>query len=64
LASGNNAAYWIAKIAYNRERDRNNELLLTELGWKVVRVWETDVVKDPEWAATRILGLVAPEVPP
>lgn len=64
LSSGNNAAYWIAKIGYNRERDRNNENLLTELGWKVIRLWETDVLKDPESAARQIFGLVAPEVRP
>lgn len=61
LALGNNAVYWIAKIGYNRERDRNNENLLTELGWKVLRLWETDVLRDPECAARRIFGLVAPE---
>lgn len=59
LAAGNNAAYWIAKISYNRERDRNNEHLLTEMGWKVIRLWETDVLKDPQCAARRIFGLVA-----
>jgi DNA mismatch endonuclease, patch repair protein len=64
LSSGNNADYWIAKIGYNRERDRINENLLAELGWKVIRLWETDVLKDPECAARRILGLVAPEARP
>lgn len=61
LALGNNAVYWIAKIGYNRERDRNNENLLTELGWKVLRLWETDVLRDPEGAARRIFALVAPK---
>lgn len=61
LTSGNNAAYWIAKIGYNRERDCKNERLLADLGWTVIRLWETDVLKDPEGAARRILGLVASE---
>ena len=51
LKEGSNGAYWIAKIAYNRERDRRNNALLAELGWRVRRIWETDVLKDPEGTA-------------
>ncbi len=51
LRSGNNAAYWVAKISYNRERDRRNNAQLADLGWRVIRLWETDVLKDPEGAA-------------
>lgn len=59
LTLGNNAAYWIAKIGYNRERDRHNDNLLTELGWKVIRLWETDVLRDPESVARGLSALVA-----
>ena len=55
LSSGNNGAYWVSKIAYNRERDERNNVRLAELGWRVLRLWETDVLRDPEAAA----GLVA-----
>jgi len=58
LQAGMNATYWLAKIAYNRERDRRNDALLAGLGWKVVRLWETDVLRDPEGAANGILGLM------
>lgn len=58
LRSGNNAAYWLAKIAYNRERDRRNNSLLADLGWRVVRFWETDVLRDPERAAGKISSLI------
>jgi len=61
LTSNNNAAYWIAKIGYNRERDRNNEVLLIDAGWKVIRLWETDVLKDPQGAARRVSELIRPE---
>ncbi len=60
LSTGNNSHYWIAKIGYNRERDGRNNALLAELGWRVLRLWETDVLKDPEWAARRVEALVAP----
>jgi DNA mismatch endonuclease (patch repair protein) len=54
LRSGSNGAYWIAKISYNRNRDVRNDALLADLGWKVVRLWETDVQKDPESAADKV----------
>jgi len=57
LHSGNNSAYWIAKIAYNRERDLRNNALLAELDWRVLRLWETDVLKDPERAAEQVAAL-------
>ncbi len=47
LKDGSNGAYWVAKIAYNRERDRRNDGLLAGLGWRVRRLWETDVLRDP-----------------
>lgn len=54
LAAGSNATYWIAKIAYNRERDRRNDALLAGLGWRVRRLWETDVLKDPPGVAAEL----------
>jgi DNA mismatch endonuclease (patch repair protein) len=41
-----NAAYWVAKIAANRLRDARMRRLLTQEGWHVIRVWETDVARD------------------
>ena len=58
LHSGTNGAYWVAKIAYNRERDRRNNTLLADLGWRVVRLWETDVLKDPEHAASQVVRVL------
>ncbi|MBI3885287.1 MAG: very short patch repair endonuclease [Opitutae bacterium] len=34
------AAFWRAKILRNRERDRQVDRRLRQLGWRVVRVWE------------------------
>jgi DNA mismatch endonuclease (patch repair protein) len=36
--------YWIPKIESNIKRDRRNIALLKKQGWKVLRVWEHDLV--------------------
>jgi DNA mismatch endonuclease (patch repair protein) len=54
LQKRHNAAYWLSKIARNRERDAENSALLTGQDWLVVRLWETDVKKDPDAAARLI----------
>ena len=46
-----NAHYWSAKIARNVERDRENDALLAARGWRVIRVWEHEPVRD---AADRV----------
>lgn len=50
-----NQAYWDAKIARNVQRDSRNNNVLSEAGWKVVRVWEHEPV---ETAVVRIETLV------
>ncbi|MEU4215094.1 very short patch repair endonuclease [Actinoplanes sp. NPDC026623] len=35
-----NAAFWSAKIAANRQRDGETDNLLRAAGWMVVRIWE------------------------
>jgi DNA mismatch endonuclease (patch repair protein) len=54
LAQGANAAYWAAKIASNIERDKRNTTLLEEAGWQVIRLWETDIRRDPTAVAKYI----------
>lgn len=46
LANGTNADYWLAKIRYNRERDRRNDIELGQLGWRVLRIWESEIRGD------------------
>ena len=55
LASGWNAEYWVAKIGRNRQRDRLVNRQLRGLGWNVIRVWESDVRRNPARVAQRIL---------
>jgi DNA mismatch endonuclease (patch repair protein) len=54
LASGHNAPYWVAKIQRNVERDRRHNATLNELGWCVLRLWETDILKAPTEAADKV----------
>ncbi len=39
----NNAEFWKKKIGGNIERDAKKQRLLTELGWKVIVVWECEL---------------------
>jgi DNA mismatch endonuclease (patch repair protein) len=58
LEQGTNATYWSAKIASNIKRDVHNTALLQEAGWHVIRLWETDIKRDPEAAARYIKNVV------
>ena len=49
-----NSAYWVAKIAANRIRDTRHQQALQRAGWRVIRVWETDVTSNPEQVAAQI----------
>ena len=40
-----NTDYWIPKITRNVERDAENYQNLTEMGWKVLVVWECELKK-------------------
>lgn len=53
-----NAAYWVAKIERNRERDREQHAQLADAGWLVLRFWETDVLRRPSEAAATIAEAV------
>jgi len=58
LARGANAPYWTAKIAANVARDRRTTRLLRAEGWTVLRLWETDVLRDVGRAAGRVEAAV------
>lgn len=51
LSAGHNAAYWVQKIRTNVDRDRRHDNALAAAGWRVLRLWETDVLKNPVQAA-------------
>jgi DNA mismatch endonuclease (patch repair protein) len=51
-----NSAYWVTKLARNRERDADTVMRLQALGWSVLRFWEHD---DALTAAETVARLVA-----
>ncbi|RJQ14147.1 MAG: very short patch repair endonuclease [Nitrospiraceae bacterium] len=58
LRNRKNYKYWISKIKYNIERDILQEKELKGMGWRVLRFWETDVLKNPEFFALKIYEIV------
>lgn len=48
LEKANNGEYWIAKIERNRERDFENDKKLLFLGWRVLRFWGKDILKNTD----------------
>lgn len=54
LGTGTNASYWLEKIRSNMRRDRRIDRALARAGWQVVRLWETDILKDPSTCAARV----------
>lgn len=54
LATGANASYWAAKIRFNIARDASVSERLRQDGWRVVRLWETDILRDPVAIARRV----------
>jgi DNA mismatch endonuclease, patch repair protein len=53
-----NQAWWIQKIRGNVERDFLATAALEGLGFKVVRLWERDVLDNPSKVAARVARLV------
>jgi DNA mismatch endonuclease (patch repair protein) len=63
LENRHNAAYWVAKIARNRDRDLENTALLRSRGWLVLHLWETDIKKNPVSVALEIRDVLRARIP-
>lgn len=48
VLEGNNPTYWVPKIERNMQRDKEVEENLKKFGWRVIRFWSRDVLKDPD----------------
>jgi DNA mismatch endonuclease, patch repair protein len=59
LERGANATYWVPKIESNIARDRAATRALSAAGWVVLRLWETDIKRDPEVVAETIALVLA-----
>jgi DNA mismatch endonuclease (patch repair protein) len=47
-------AEWMAKLRRNIARDAEVNDVLTSEGWRVIRVWESEIRADPEAVADLI----------
>lgn len=64
LSRGTNSEYWLAKIQRNMERDRQNDRRLQEMGWTVLRFWESQIRTDVGAIARIVLSLLREETAP
>lgn len=51
--------YWLQKIKANIERDALNRRLLRGKGWKIMRVWETDILRNKPKILNKIIAFIA-----
>ncbi len=49
--------YWVEKITRNMRRDKSSRARLRSLGWRVLKFWGRDVLRDPEKCVDRILAV-------
>jgi DNA mismatch endonuclease (patch repair protein) len=53
-----NEDYWTKKISNNKRRDRRVTRTLKGMGWRVFRVWESDLRSDTEAVMAKLRLLV------
>lgn len=44
-----NLSYWLPKLRNNCIRDRRNYRRLRSLGWKIMVLWECEIIKRKNW---------------
>lgn len=64
LTSLSNAEFWRRKITTNISRDEAVNQQLHQTGWRVIRLWESDLRSDLEQYAAMIERAVRDDVPP
>ena len=57
------ADFWQAKFAANVARDKRNQHDLKKAGWKVIVLWECQVMCDPFAAVEKVLKSIRPGAP-
>ncbi len=58
LKTQNNRSYWLEKMRRNIARDDYVTSSLKELGWTVIRFWESNVKKNIDGTAAQIAAIV------
>ena len=55
-----NSEYWLPKLMRNVERDKQHEIGLEALGFRVLILWECEIEKQPAKAVAAVLKLLEP----
>lgn len=63
LFRSSNRAFWVKKIRENIRRDDLVTRMLREEGWRVIRLWESSVLRDPALAAARVASVIRSRLP-
>ncbi len=50
--------FWLEKIGGNIKRDKRNRKELKERGWEVIRLWDKEIIKNPEKETNKILRVL------
>ena len=56
-------AFWLAKFEANVARDKRNQRDLKKTGWKVIVLWECEVMHAPFAAVEKVLKTIRPDSP-
>jgi DNA mismatch endonuclease (patch repair protein) len=48
--------FWKVKITRTRLRDRRNFQKLRRRGWKVIRIWQHELERDPSSCVNRVIS--------
>lgn len=51
-----NREFWIPKIERNIQRDKQNNKLLIDTGWHVIRFWENELKKDFDKCVNKVIS--------
>ncbi len=51
----NNRAFWRRKLGSNKKRDRRVNRVLHLEGWRIIRIWEHELNKNPDRCIKRII---------
>lgn len=54
-----NPMFWHDKLKKNVERDRKNAEILEHLGWRIITVWECELVKDMNAVLNKVLAFIS-----
>lgn len=57
LEHKSNQSYWFPKIERNRVRDRLVNRQLKKSGWRVVRFWEREILRNPSQCASQVAAI-------